>query len=257
MRLPSFLRRVQVDDSYNLVEVSVATRVRRVLFALLVLVINVLIIVRATVSCDIKLSDTFLVSPRGGRALAAAALSVPKPSVLHPAVYGGADGARLYRLHAASTTDELGNLHLKHIKYVDGADILQFTLRQNLRTYPLTEEGSPNVTCVVRVATNYGVILYCEDEAGASFYRRSQAMAYESIASEYYKAAFYALTETHRGYAHTRFSFEEIPIDLENDYAVLYVYDAESGKTLLASTLVGGGAQSSPDDLRSQTYRAL
>ena len=257
MKLPSFLRRVQIDDNYNVVEVSVATRVRRVLFGILVLVVNVLIIIRATVSCDISLSDAFLLSPRGGRDLAAAALSVPKPSSLHPAVYSVADSARLYRLHAASTTDELGNLHLKHVKYVDGAELLEFTLRQNLRNYPLNEDGEPNFACVVRVATNRGVIVYCEDETGRDLYRQNQALAYESIAMEYYKASFHTVTEMHRGYAHTRFAYEELPVDLENDYVVLYVYDIESGKTLLASTLVGTGAASSPDDLRSQTYRDL
>lgn len=255
MKLPSFLRRVQVDDNYNLVEVSVATRVRRVLTAVLVLIVNVFLIIRATVSCDIALSDTFLVSEIGGRDLAAAVFRVPKPSYLTPSARKKQPSAKLFRLLGQNTADEMGNLQIKNAQYVETANILQFTARQNLRHYPLEGgDGEKSLTYVVRVAHKHGITVYCEDETGAEFYKKNQALAYESLATEYYKASVHTVTDTHRGYAYTRFSYDELAIDRLEDYVVLYVYDTESGSTVLSTTLLTSSSSGARESFRSQTY---
>lgn len=236
MKTPAFLRREQYDDQGKLVEVSVFTRVRRVLWALLILLINLFLIVRATISCDIGLSDTVLVSALGGRDLAAAALHLPvqRGFASYSTYHEGGEGAYLYRLYPQGSTDELGHLQVTNVDYVDGAGILQFTMRQNLRHYPaLNEKGNPTLSFVVRVI----------DEAGAEHFSNTAIM--------------HTVTEERRGYLFTRVSFDDLSIDLGTEYVTLYVFLTDSSDTLLSVTLHGVGGATSRDALSSRTYLAV
>lgn len=235
MKVPSFLRRVQLDDNYNLVEVSLFTRVRRVLVALVILVINVLLILRATVSCDVALSEEILLSTKGARDFAAASLHLAPPRSFSSFSLRneGGEGAYLHHLYAQSaTTDEMGHLQVKYVDYVDGAGMLQFTMRQNLRFYPeLNENGNPTLSYVVRVI----------DEAGKEHFSNTAIM--------------HTATEVHRGYAHTRVAFDDLHFDLGTDYVTLYVFLTDTSDTVLTVTLHGVGATTSRDSLGAQTYR--
>lgn len=235
MKLPSFLRRVQVDDNYNLVEVSLFTRIRRVLTALLILVINVLLVWRATVSCEIALSSEVLLSPLGGRDLAAASLSLPVPQDFssYSTRKEGADGAAFYHLYAQNaTTDEMGHLQVSHVDYVDGAGLLQFTMRQNLRHYPKeNEKGNPTLSYVVRVI----------DKEGNEHFSNTAIM--------------HTVTEEHRGYLYTRVAFDDLDFVLGTDYVTLYVFLTDTSDTLLSITLHGQNAATSRTALSALTYR--
>ena len=234
MKLPAFLRRVQVDDNYNLVEVPLVTRIRRVLTAVLVLVINVILIVRATVSCDIALSTKILLSQRGGRDLASSALCLPKPASFSSFSTRNkrAQGARLYHLYAQNATmDELGHLQVTHVDYFDGAGLLQFTMRQNLRHYPeFNRRGNPTLSYVVRVI----------DKDGREKYANTAIM--------------HTVSEEHRGYLFTRVAFDDLDFVLGTDYVTLYVFLTDTSDTLLSITLHGSGSANSRDALSAQTY---
>lgn len=235
MKLPSFLRRVQVDDNYNLVEVSLFTRIRRVLTALLILVINVLLIWRATVSCEIALSSEVLLSPLGGRDLAAASLSLPVPQDFSSfsTRKKGADGAAFYHLYAQNATmDEMGHLQVSNVDYVDGAGLLQFTMRQNLRHYPKeNEKGNPTLSYVVRVI----------DKEGNEHFSNTAIM--------------HTVAEEHRGYLYTRVAFDDLDFVLGTDYVTLYVFLTDTSDTLLSITLHGQDSATSRTALSALTYR--
>lgn len=240
MKVPSFLRRVQVDENYNLVEVSLFTRIRRVFFALLILTINVLLILRASVSCEIGLAERMLLSDLGGRDLAAAALHLAKPRDFssYSTRYEGGQGVELYHLYAQNaTTDEMGHLQVTHVDYFDGAGILQFTMRQNLRHYAARNaEGDPLLSYVVRVI----------DEHGKESYSNTAIM--------------HTVTEEHRGYLYTRVVFDDLHFTLGQDYVTLYVFLTDrtlASDTLLSITLHGAGAATSRAALASQTYQSV
>ncbi len=235
MKLPKFLRRVQVDDNYNLVEVSVFTRVRRVLTAILVVLLNVLLIVRASVSCSIELSETVLLSERGARDLACAALSLapPRGFASFSQKNRGGEGVALYHLYAENaTTDEMGHLQVTNVDYFDGAGLLQFTMRQNLRHYPAeNEKGNPTLSYVVRVI---------DREGGESFSNT---------------AIMHTKVEEHRGYLFTRVAFDGFHFNLSEDYVTLYVFLTDTSDTLLSITLHGTSSAMSQDALRSRRYQ--
>lgn len=236
MKLPAFLQRLQIDEHGDLVEVSVFTRVRRVLFAVLVLLINAFLIVRATVSCDIALSDTVLLSDLGARNLAAASLSLPLPQDFssYSTRSRGAQGAFVHHLYPSGSADEMGHLQVNNVTYVEGAGMLQFTMRQNLRHYPETnEKGNPTLSYLVRVI----------DENGKEHYSNT--------------AIAHTVTEVHRGYAYTRVAFDELEITLGTDYVTLYVFLTDTSDTLLAVTLAGTDSTTSRGSLSAQTYRAV
>lgn len=234
MRPPSFLRRVQVDDNYNLVEVSIGTRLRRVLTAVLVLVLNALLIARATVSCDIALSEKVLLSFRGGRDLASAALSLAPPSSFrsYSTRKEGGEKAEFYHLYAQNAAaDEMGHVQINHVDYVNGAGLLQFTVRQNLRHYPATNEnGNPFLSFVVRVIDRDGKEHFADT------------------------TLCHTVTEERRGYLFTRVAFDGLDFVMGTDYVTLYVFLTDTSDTLLAVTLHGTGSATARDALSAQTY---
>lgn len=236
MKKPAFLQDYQYDDQGKLVYVSVGARVRRILTALLVILLNVFLILRATVSCDVALQDTILLSPLGGRNLAAAALSLaPQNGFSSFSTYHErGEGATLWHLYPSSGMDEMGHVQITDVDYVDGAGILQFSVKQNLRHYPAKNEaGSPTLSFVVRVIDAEG--------------------------KEHFSNTAIAHTETYerRGYLYTRVAFDDLDIKLGEEYVTLYVFLTGTSDTLFSITLHGQNSASSRDSLSSRTYLAV
>lgn len=237
LALPSFWRRVQLDEHGVVVERSLGARIRNTAAALILIVLNLVLILRATVSCDIAFSETMLVTPVGTQALAQSALKLPAPQGFSSftARREGADGVTLCRLFGIGMSDERGHVQVSDTVYFDGADILQFTVRQNLRHYPeKNTRGNPTLSYLLRVV---------DAEGGEHYY------ALPNTTTE---------THVHRGYLYTRVCMDSVRIALGTDYVTLYVLlTDETDETLLTATLHSQSTAMAKSALKPQTYRFL
>ena len=235
MATPQKKRQKIVLDEYNEpIVLTPARRIRRILFAAVVIAFNLFVILLAVRSCDPALSEKVLVSPVFQKNLAQSSLRLPAPggfssfserqSVL-------AHGVGVYKLYHTNGTDEKGHLQLKNIVWFQGADELQFTLRQNVRYYPrYTGQGDPALSFLVRVIDKTGEERYY----GSALTR----IAGENGRETYTSAEVHVVTELRGTYLYSRVAFDKIRFDPETDYVTLFVFRTDDlDRTVFSATL--------------------
>lgn len=215
---PKKRKKREVLDEYNnpVVRSRTATLVRAVIIVV-VAAVNLFWILRVFAACDAPLADTMLYSATLQKNLAAATLRLcaPQDFSAYSVRRAQGKGALFDRFTGNTTMDDEGHLQVKNICYFEGADNLQFTMKQNARYYArYNENGNPLLSYLVRVIDRDGNTSYCDTTLGRT------------------------LSEERFGYVYTRVSFDKLPLEIGADYVTLYVFlTDELDQTVLAVTL--------------------